>query len=217
MMTRREALWVAAGIPIWAAAKEFWNDKTPDQWTKEEIEQLLNQSPWAKPAAVSFNNSAGILGSPGYGRPGRVYGVPGTGDQNKKGSGPLGFQATIRWETALPIRLAEKNHALDASAYYVLAAVGDFPATGEANEDAEAKEQRREMLQEFTKLDRKGDSPIYLDRIEPIATGMRFYFPRLEPITAANKEIAFSTKVGPLELKARFPLKDMVYRGKLEL
>ncbi|MBV8847503.1 MAG: hypothetical protein JO307_32230 [Bryobacterales bacterium] len=217
MMTRRDVLWIAAGIPVWAASKEFWDEKTPDQWTKDEIEQMLTNSPWAKPASVSFNNSVGILGSPGYGRPGRIYGAPGVGDQNKKGSGPLAFQAVIRWESARPIRIAEKNNAFEGSDYYVVAAIGDFPSVGEANEDQEAREQRREMLQEFTKLDRKGDSPIYLDRIEPVAAGMRFYFSKLEPIKPANKEITFTTKIGPLEMKAKFPLKDMVYRGKLEL
>jgi len=216
MMTRRDVLLIAAGIPVWAAAKEFWNEKTPDQWAKEEVEQMLTNSPWAKPAAISFNNSVGLLGFPGFGgRPG-VYGVP-AGDQNKKGSStPHAFQAVIRWESARPIRIAEKNNQFEGSEYYVVAAIGDFPAS-DANEDLDAREQRREMLQEFTKLDRRGDSPIYLDRIEPVATGMRFYFSKLEPITPANKEITFTTKIGPLEMKAKFPLKDMVYRGKLEL
>ena len=215
MMTRRELLWAAAGIPVLAASQEFWNEKPPDQWTKAEIEQLLTQSPWAKPAAVSFKNSVGNL-APGFGRYG-VYSPPGTIDQGKNAGKSLAFQATLRWETALPVRLAEKNHAFDGSQYYVLAAVGDFPATNDANEDIAARQQRREMLQEFTKLERRGDSPLYLDRVESIATGMRFYFQKLEPITLANKELAFTTKIGPLELKAKFPLKDMVYRGQLEL
>jgi hypothetical protein len=73
------------------------------------------------------------------------------------------------------------------------------------------------MLREYTRLERKGDSPIYLARTESTSLGIRFCFSRLEPITAANKEIAFSTKMGPLEMKAKFPLKDMLYRGMLEL
>jgi hypothetical protein len=214
MMTRREAIWIAAGIPlVGGASKEFWNEKDPGQWTKEETEQLLIQSPWSKPAAISFTKAA-----PGFGtRYGNVYGLPGTVDSGRKASSPLAFQAVIRWESARPIRLAEKNNAFEGSQFYVIAAIGDFPTTGDANEDLAAREQRREMLQEFTRLDRKGDAPIYLDRIESIATGIRFYFSRLDAIKESNKEITFTTKVGPLEFKAKFPLKDMVYRGKLEL
>lgn len=227
MVTRRDVFWIAAGAPligVAAASKEFWDVRDPEQWTKEEINQLLNQSPWAKPASISFNNSGGTI-APRYGRIGPYSGTNTTtmprsgspGDTGKTASNPLAFQAVIRWETARPIRLAEKNRAFDDSQYYVIAAIGDFPSTGDANEDLDAREQRREMLQEFTRLDRKGDAPIYLDRIEPIATGIRFYFSRLEPIKESNKEITFTTKVGPLEFKAKFALKEMLYRGKLEL
>ena len=226
MMTRRDVLWIAAGAPLLAASKEFWDTKDPGEWTKEEIDQLLNQSPWAKPANISFNNSGGTLNVPWPARIGQGNSYPGTtttsrsgtpGDRGKNASSPLAFQAVIRWETARPVRLAERNHAFDDSQFYVLAAIGDFPSTGDANEDLAAREQRREMLQEFTRLERKGDRTIYLDRIEPIAAGLRFYFSRIEPIKESNKEITFSTKVGPLEFKVKFPLKDMFFRGKLEL
>jgi hypothetical protein len=44
-----------------------------------------------------------------------------------------------------------------------------------------------------------------------------YYFSRMDPIKPSNKEITFSTKIGALEFKAKFQLKDMSYRGKLEL
>jgi hypothetical protein len=222
MMTRREALWIAAGIPLCVERKlhgasgEFWNDKDPSQWTREEIDQLLKQSPWAKQAAISFAKAA-----PGIPRFGGIYsgpgGLPGTVDSGRNTANPLAFQALIRWESARPIRLAEKSNAFEGSTYYVIAAIGDFPANGDANEDLAAREKRREMLQEFTRLERKGDPAIYLDRIEQVTTGIRFYFSRLDPIKESNKEIGFFTRVGPLEFKARFPLKEMMFRGKLEL
>ena len=224
MMTRRAVLRLVAGMPFagakLAASKEFWEAEDPEQWSKDEVGHLLNQSPWAKPAAISFRNSGGVLNLPGFGRvsPGQPYpGAIPPGDKGRNASNPLAFQAVIRWESARPIRLAERNHAFDNSQFYVLAAIGDFPSAGEANEDLDAREQRREMFQEFTRLERKGDAPLYLDRIEPVATGIRFYFSRLDPIKESNKEITFTTKVGPLEFKARFALKDMFYRGKLEL
>jgi len=216
MMTRREALWIAAGIPLCSASTEFWNEKDPAQWTREEIDQILSQSPWAKQATISFTKAA-----PGIPKYGGIYGVPGgfpgTVDSGRNKVDPLAFKALIRWESARPVRLAERNNAFEGSMYYVIAAVGDFPANGEANEDLAAREKRRELLQEFTRLERKGGQPLYLDRIEQITTGIRFYFSRLDPIKDSNKEITFFTRVGPLEFKAKFLLKEMMFWGKLEL
>ena len=59
--------------------------------------------------------------------------------------------------------------------------------------------------------------PLYLDHIQAIKDGELFYFSRLDAIKPSNKEITFTTKLGPMEFKAKFTLKDMMYRGKLEL
>ena len=65
MMTRRAVLRLVAGMPFagakLAASKEFWEAEDPEQWSKDEVGHLLNQSPWAKPAAISFRNSGGVL------------------------------------------------------------------------------------------------------------------------------------------------------------
>jgi hypothetical protein len=222
VVTRRTALISLAGWPLAAAAaKEFWDAKDPGQWTPEEIQQLLNQSPWAKPASVRFNKTAPGLDFPGFGGWNRYGGIgPGgdTRDRTASAGSQVPFQAVIRWESALPIRQAEKERSSeDAERFYIVGAIGDFPGSGSVKDDPAAREQQQAMLREFTKLERKGDSPLYLDRVLPGAAGTLFYFSRLEPITAANKEISFSTRIGPLEMKARFLLKDMMYRGKLEL
>jgi hypothetical protein len=227
MMTRRTALWLMAGAPLAAgpfaaAPREFWNETDPSRWTPEEIEQMLNDSPWAKRASISLHDSAPGFGAPNLGgisRSGRIGGTArgGTSKAPDADSGKVTFQAVIRWESARPVRAAEKLGGVEEPDAYVLTAVGDFPNSGSANDDPAEREQREAMLREYTRLERKGDSPIYLERTQPIAAGIRFYFSRLEPITAANKEITFATKMGPLEMKAKFPLKDMLYRGKLEL
>jgi len=183
---------------------------------------MLNNSPWSKRASISLHNSAPGFGAPslgGIGRTGRIATTrqAGTAKAPDADNGKVVFQAVIRWESARPVRAAEKLDFADAPDAYVLEAVGDFPNSGGANDDPAQREQQQAMLREYTKLERKGDSPIYLERTEPIEAGIRFYFSRLEPITAANKEITFFTAIGPLEMKAKFPLKDMLYRGKLEL
>jgi hypothetical protein len=126
----------------------------------------------------------------------------------------------VRWESSKPVQAAEKSRPDDGDAgFYILALIGEIPDFARPNDEetAQAREQRVAMLREFTKLERKGGSPIYLERLEPGATGTRFYFSRFDPITPANKEITFTTKMGPLEIKAKFILKDMMYKGKLEL
>ena len=44
-----------------------------------------------------------------------------------------------------------------------------------------------------------------------------FVFPKTQPIAADDKEVEFILKLGQVEAKRKFNLKDMVYNGKLEL
>jgi hypothetical protein len=77
-------------------------------------------------------------------------------------------------------------------------------------------------LKDHTKLEHNGDS-IKLNRVEPAPKnglspdGTLFYFSRLLALRPEDRDVSFSTKLGPLEIKCKFALKDMFYRGKLEL
>jgi hypothetical protein len=223
-VTRRSAILAATGLPAAiralgaAAVKEFWDEKFPEDWSAAEIQRILNDSPWAQKAEVKFNGGPG--GAVGFSRSG--YYSP--GDQVKySGSGatasPGTFHAGVRWASAKPVCAAGKGTPDGASQFYMLAMTGDFPdaARPSDGESVTAAAERGDMLRSYTKLERKGDAPIYLDHIQAITGGEMYYFSRMDPITAANKEITFTTKIGPLEFKAKFPLKDMLYRGKLEL
>jgi hypothetical protein len=47
---------------------------------------------------------------------------------------------------------------------------------------------------------------------------MMFLFPKgSQPIEASDKEVTFVTQMGPLGVKAKFALKDMMVKGQLEL
>jgi hypothetical protein len=223
-LTRRSAmlaaLAVAAAIGAMAATatKEFWDEKFPEDWSPAEIQRILNDSPWAQKAVVGFNGGPG--GAVGFSR-GGIYSPAdqvqyhGTGAAASPGT----FHAIVRWASAKPVSAASKGTPDGASSFYILAMTGDFPdeAKPAEGESSTASLDRGEMLRTYTKLERKGDAPIYLDHIQAVSGGEMFYFSRLEPIKAANKEITFTTKMGPLEFKAKFSLKDMMYRGKLEL
>jgi hypothetical protein len=222
-VTRRSAMLAALGLPaaivaLGAAAKEFWDEKFPEDWTPAEVQRILNDSPWAQKASVNFNGGPG--GAVGFSRSGAYS----PGDQVQyHGSGaepsPGKFHALVRWESAKPLCTAYKRTPDGASNFYMLGLTGDFPDVlrTSGGEDVTAVEDRQATLRTYTKLERKGDIPIYLDHIQAIDGGEMFYFSRMEPIKEANKEITFSTKMGPFEFKTKFVLKDMLYRGKLEL
>jgi len=86
----------------------------------------------------------------------------------------------------------------------------------------EERQQKLTILKETTRLERK-DDPLELQRVKiaprtpQSPSGTLFYFSRVFPLTLEDKQVTFVTKVGPLEVKCKFTLKDMMYRGSLEL
>jgi hypothetical protein len=70
-------------------------------------------------------------------------------------------------------------------------------------------------------LKRKGKDPVSPARMAMTQgdEGMTvlFLFPRTAEITADDKDVSFETAAGPMAIKAKFNLKDMVYDGKLAL
>jgi hypothetical protein len=221
---------LGVGVPVWAfSPAEFWNAKKPEDWTDEERKQLLAKSPWARDAAVKYNAGPGGLGAPrsgmnrGYGRVGTGRGVANP-DATSGPTSAGNYTAVVRWESALPVR--EANHHLlkdDPAANYILAVDGDLPMLGRHSADESETEfqQRLDMLKQYTKLEKKGD-PIFLNKIGyppgPAATsGTLFYFERNDLITLGDHTVTFVTKLGPIDVKVKFPLKEMMYQGKLEL
>src|SRR6202167_4993777 len=113
-VTRRSAMLAAMGLLAAmgalgaAAAKEFWDEKFPEDWTAAEIQRVTNDSPWAQKAEVKFNGGPG--GAVGFSRSG--YYSP--ADQVKySGSGAVTslatFHALIRWASAKAVCDAAKG------------------------------------------------------------------------------------------------------------
>jgi len=223
-MTRREILILpfAAAPVVGSPANEFWNEKKPEDWTEAEVQEMLTKSPWAKEGAVSVfggtggsllnrngaMNRSGVATNSGRQRTNTT--------QTTSGDAPdLRYRAFVRWESALPIREALKNKSTTGLAdYYIIAVVGDL-AMADPDADEAQRESRLDMMKQYTKLDRRGGA-IPLANVEPVKkVGTLFYFPRAEPIK--DGQVTFTTKMGPVEVKCRFTVKDMMYRGKLEL
>jgi len=225
-ITRKNAVFLTLGAPFLlarrcCAANGFWDLQDPKSWTDAERAELLTKSPWSKPAAVKFEAGAGMMTSGGetahMSRRGRYSTDTGVTEAPGK------YQTIVRWESALPIREANRNVSKDdPAANYILGLVGDIPMLGAMSDDESQSEyeHRLENLKQYTKLEKKGE-PIYLSK-----TGYRgkgadgvalFYFVRKDLITLEDRTVTFSTKLGPVEIKAKFTTHDMLYRGKLEL
>jgi hypothetical protein len=225
-MTRRTALLIGltSGFATAYAPKEFWNEKKPSDWTSEEIELLLNKSPWAKEAAVSYyGGQNGPLSNT----------MPGTRSRSSRNASsgtspsavsPAAWKAIVRWESALPVREALKvKPSPDVEKFYILNMVGDIPSVGATPDEDESQRQARfETLKQVTKLEHKGDA-ILLSRVAVAPksalslAGTLFYFSRDLALRPKDNQAVFSTKLGPIDVKCKFALKDMMYQGNLEL
>jgi hypothetical protein len=229
MITRRSAVLISCGLGASASAwaRDFWSEKKPADWAEDEIQQMLTKSPWAKDASIF--DSAAHKGSPSAPRVGgltRRGARPGTvGNPEPTVGNWNSWKATVRWESALPVRdalKAPKTPEVDEN--YIISLIGDIPGVGVPSDDDDPAErqQKLDVLKETTRLERR-DDPLELQRVKIALrtprspAGTLFYFSRVLPITPEDKQITFVTKVGPLEVKCKFNLRDMIYRGSLEL
>ncbi len=256
--------WAFSSKDFWETkSSSDWNSEEVDRmitkspWAKEVNVSSGNRM--GGPGNGGGGRSRGGLGFPGggIGFPGGGGGYPGGGNRGGypggggypsggggyPGSGRGGgstINATVRWESALPVQEALHLHADDEKPdpdfekYYVIALIGDLPSGrhGRNNDDSDDNsddddrkdraDRRMEAFNDYTRLERK-DGPLHLEKVdEGSRTGSRgpgvyFYFSRKNEISMDDKEVDFSTKVGAAEIKAKFTLKDMRYHGKLAL
>jgi len=202
-------------------AAEFWQSKPAAEWTPEEIARILTNSPWAQKAAVQTPGGAvggGYGGAAGGSRRGRSVSTGGMSRSRGRvpdTSAGYAMSATIRWDSALPVRLA--LHKQDAPEDYVIA-VMDFPLGRSESDTNEAETQRLEMLRENTSLIHKGkQSGPETVSWAPDGHTLLFNFSRGAGIVVDDKEVEFAMKMGSIQVRHKFHLKDMVYQGKLEL
>jgi hypothetical protein len=139
-VTRREfpiALAVLCSARLRAHQGDFWTVKDASEWTSQEIDRLITNSPWAREIKV------GADGMPNGGRRGlrfpRFGGsryLPGSGAKVESGPIPR-FDAVVRWESAAPVMEALKTPlptALDD--HYVIALCGAPPLSGPVDDVA---------------------------------------------------------------------------------
>ena len=144
----------------------------------------------------------------------------------------------VRWDSSAPIRGAMKKISVskevdeaDVAAFYIVTMDGlklgagrNRPPQQQFQPSAAPRgvdPRMQERLQENTTLSVKGKDAVKPAKMDAVSadgsTTMRFYFPRSMEISLDDKEVTFQTKVGPLEIKQKFVLKDMTFDGKLAL
>jgi hypothetical protein len=80
----------------------------------------------------------------------------------------------------------------------------------------------KEGLKKAAKLTPKGKDPIAAEEVDIRASQdgkpmLTFFFPKTAPIELEDKEVEFVTKMGPMEMKQKFKLADMVVGDKLDV
>jgi hypothetical protein len=204
----------AAAITL---AADFWQQKPPDKWSPQECKKLLSKSPWAMDAPVTGNPpSSESTGRVGF-NPSGSSGADGTAMRT----------VSVRWESAEPVQAAAKRvnapelSASDAAQFYVIH-VSNLQIPG-ANESVIAAELQRtfDRLRSQAKLTRKGKPPIACAKVTGKligGPGLLFFFPRKDAeINEGDKEVQFETELTTLDLKAKFPLKNMTFGTGLSL
>src|SRR5580700_775587 len=122
-----QSLFLMAAVAHLVAADPFWMGKPSAQWTEEEAKQVLAKSPWAKKITATITRrltedqlrEAGQMGQPrGVGNEGvdakgsgpkvspNVLSGRG-GDDRSPRSLPRPMTLQVRWESALPVQIAE--------------------------------------------------------------------------------------------------------------
>ncbi|MCH2254112.1 MAG: hypothetical protein MK365_13220 [Vicinamibacterales bacterium] len=196
------------------AAADFWEETEFTAWSDKDVEQMMNDSPWAKRLTVRFPRT------PRESRGGRFGGFrPGTSTPQTR--------LVIQWQSAQPIRQAmvrgriEQGGTVDPEAQvfldqsspgYVVVVTGLPGQFGRLTPEALMAEAR---------LERKGKSPIVPAQAQPQraerGVTIVYIFPKDDAIVLEDKEVEFITEVGDVTIKKKFTLEDMVFNDQLEL
>jgi hypothetical protein len=147
------------------------------------------------------------------------------------------LSVVVRWDSALPVRQAMQKlkmpEAEDVPKSYILTVEGLVPAgqyshaaqletksSSDGSKDSTVdSEHVLEGLMAHSKLLVRGHSPITCEnaKIDSVTGAVHLFFPRSVEIKRSDKEVAFSTRFGSLQVEKRFRLSDLAYNGKLEL
>ena len=179
---------------------------------------------------------AAQAGLPGNGAQSGIHWDGGVGRNDRYQTPTL--NVLVRWDSAAPVlqALQQTNQktwsAEETQKFYIVTVIGLVPGgryhsvgkpETQSNSadtiDAANPEQMLEGLMATSRLLPRGKDPIAPRDVKlDASTGaLHLFFPKTDPLTLHDKEVAFYTQFGSMSVTAKFRLKDMVYQGKLEL
>jgi hypothetical protein len=235
-------LLVFASLVLLMAADPSWKTKPTAQWTEEDARQVLTKSPWSREvrAGIARRESEDEL------RDGGTMGQPkGVGYDNvdPKGSGPKfptnptdiftgsnsrstrsvvqAITLRLRWESALPVRLAELKSGeidpptLEGDGYRI--AVYGIPR---GNFKGDPKK-LGDPLKEEAVLRREGKKDVRPLRVEVFqrtdGAAVVYLFPLSAEISRNDGRLEFEAHIGRIVVAQSFNLAEMEFQGRLEL
>jgi len=239
-LSRRSLIRLAAGAAaasltrLYAFSSDFWNKKDPSEWTGAEIDQLTNKSPWAKEVSVTAAGQGMQQGQGGGYPSGGGLGYPGMGGgmgrgRNRGGMGAPGqtYKGLVRWESAKPIVEALKTPLPDGFTNHYVISVRGIPLNAGSRQYQNQDDSSRSDQDALDRL--KGqtflvpkDKPNLQPGVvvqQPAGYGnVYFGFSKdLLTLRPEDKEVEFHSMFGSVQVKAKFDLKEMLYRGELAI
>ena len=241
-MQRRVFLASLAG----AAFGKDWEQPEYPNWSREFVDQVLTDSPWARPLTAPFvlphsapfttsfsqiglPGGIGLPRIPGVGLPGgsnRRFPVPGgsggsRGDGRTSGGVKTEAYLTIRWSSALPVRqalaLAERSPEVSPPSKEYLIHIAGIP-TVLATQDTSAIEKKLLKTATLSVKGRRSLRPTFVEVPEQGTHLMAdIRIPRFDGLASSEGVVEFTAEAGPIKIQQQFKLKPMVYRGNLEL
>lgn len=215
-----------------------WLSKPVPAWTQDDARLLLADSPWAKTvdAAVApletedQRREGGQMGQEhGLGYDGltddrpRIEAPPSALDivkpEARLARPHPSIALQLRWESALPIRLAQLKSggpALDAAQAYTLAVYG-IPRV----HSYLGRLSLSDSLSRQAVLRRDAKTPVHPSRVEVIQrdddTAVVYYFPLAAEISPSDRRVIFEAQIGRIAIAHPFKLDEMFFQGNLEL
>jgi hypothetical protein len=228
LWTRRGILTLAAGAGatrLFAYGSDPWEKKDPSDWTHEDVEKLTSKSPWAKEVSASTPSTGGMGGMGGGGMGG---GMGRRGGMGRPGAGGQSYKGIVLWESAKPIVLAKKTEIPKEFANHYVISVSGIPLNGgrsrqyqtQGEDSSQSSQDTLDRLKQVTFLEPKGRRDAQPGVVQQPVTGaygsVWFGFDRdFLNLKAEDKEASFTTQFGQMTIKAKFNLKDMMFKGEL--
>jgi hypothetical protein len=193
--------WVAA---LFLFAAPFWEAKAPVDWTEEEVNQLLTDSPWAQMLPTPGNSGTKV----------QVFLATSTPIEEAEHQWDLRF--TKKKPNAPANNAGEEFHAWlseNRAKQIIVAVMINLP-------QALSDEQETHRMEEECVM-RVGRKKFKMAGFFPPTPGdpyLRLAFPR--EVTPNDRNVIFDLYLPGVPIpfrQAEFRVKDMVYKGKLEM